>query len=130
MDANGVVLVENVPASAQIQSITSSGGSCTQTTVLLNTIRLECDLGILPQGQSWIITVAVANSAVSGKTAARVRFNGTDPVPANNYYLLTMPHNASASGGGTVSPPPTRPIKNLADHKRSIASSRISGPLN
>lgn len=131
MDANGVVLVENVPASAQIQSITTSaGGNCTQSKVLLNTTRLECDLGVLPQGQSWTVTVAVANSAVSAKTAARVRFNGKDSFPGNNYYLLMMPHNASASGGGTVSPPPSRPVRNIADHKRSVAGSRISEPLN
>lgn len=131
MDANGVALVENLPVSAQIQSITtSSGGNCTQSTVLLNTTRLECDISILPQGQSWTITIAVANSVGSAKTAARVRFNGTDPVPANNYYLLMMMRNASASGGGTVSPPPARPIKNVPIHKRPIAAGRIAGPLD
>jgi len=131
MDANSVVLVENLPASAQIQSITaSSGGNCTQSTVLLNTTRLECDLSLLPQGQSWTVTIAVASSAVSAKTAARVRFNGTDPVPANNYYLLMMLHNASASGSGIVSPPPARPIKNGPIHKRSVVGNRISGPLD
>lgn len=131
MDANGVVLLENLPAAAQIQSITtSSGGNCTQSTVLLNTTRLECDLSILPQGQSWTITVAVANSAVSAKTAARVRFQGTDPAAANNYYLLMMLHNATASGGGTVSPPLARPIKNVPIHKRPVADGRISGPLD
>jgi len=131
MDANGVMLVENLPVTAQIQSITtSSGGICTQSTVLLSTTRLECDLSVLPQGQSWTVTVAVANSASSAKTAARVRFNGTDSVPANNFYLLMMVHNASASGGGTVSPPLARPTKNVPIHKRSIAVSRISGPLD
>jgi hypothetical protein len=132
VDANGVVLVEHLPASAQIQSITaSSGGNCTQSKVLLNNAtRLECDLGVLPQGQSWTVTIAVANSAASAKTAARVRFNGTDPVTSNNYYLLMMLHNANASGGGTVSPPPARPIKNVPTHKRSIAAGRISGPLD
>ena len=131
MDANSVALVENLPVTAQIQSITtSSGGNCTQSTVLLNTTRLECDLSILPQGQSWTVTVAVANSAASAKTAARVRFNGTDPVPANNYSLLMMVQNASASGGGTVSPPPARPIRNVTIHRRSIAASRITGPLD
>jgi len=131
MDANNVVLVENLPVTAQIQSITtSSGGNCTQSTVLLNTVRLECDLGILPQGKSWTVTIAVANSAASAKTAARVRFNGTDPVPANNFYSLMMLQNASASGVGTVSPPQARLIKNGPIHKHSIATSRISGPLD
>jgi hypothetical protein len=130
-DANGVVLVEGLPATAQIQSITASlGGNCTQSSVLVNATHLECDLGVLPHGQSWTVTVAIVNSAATAKTAARVRFNGTDPVPANNYYLLTMLHNASASGGGAVSPPQARPIRNVADRKRSVAGSRISGPLN
>jgi Domain of unknown function DUF11 len=128
MDAKGVVLVEGLPASAQIQSITTSGGSCTQSSVLVNVTHLECDLGILPQGKSWTVTVAIVSSASSAKTAARVRFNGTDPVTANNYYLLTMLHNASASGGGSVSPPPARPIHNLAVRKRSVSDRRISGP--
>ena len=117
MNANGVMLVENLPVTAQIQSITtSSGGNCTHSTVLLNTTRLECDLSVLLQGKSWTITVAVANSAASVKTAARVRFNGTDPVLANNYFMLMMLRNASASGGGPVSPPPARPIKNVPPH--------------
>ncbi len=131
MDANGVALVAGLPANAQIQSITTSlGGTCTQSTVLLNTTRLKCDLGVLPQGQSWTVTLVVLNSVVSAKTAARVRFNGTDPVFANNYSLLMMPHNVSASGGDTVSPPAARPIRNSADRRRSVAGSRISGPLD
>jgi hypothetical protein len=130
MDANGVVLVEGLPATAQIQSITTSAGACTQSRVLLNSTLLKCDLGVLPQGQSWTVTVVVVNSAGSAKTAARVRFNGTDPVLANNYYLLTMLHNGSASGGGTVSPPVARPIHHTAFRKRSVAGNRISGPQN
>jgi hypothetical protein len=131
MDANGVVLVQGLPTTTKIQSITTSpGGNCKQSTILVNATHLECDLGVLPQGQSWTVTVTVINSAVSAKTAARVRFNGTDPVAANNYYLLTMLHNASASGGGSVSPPSSRLIHAAADRKRSVADSRISGPQN
>jgi Domain of unknown function DUF11 len=130
MDANGVVLVQGLPATAQIQSITTSSGACTQSRVLVNSTLLKCDLGVLLRGQSWTVTVVVVNSAGSAKTAARVRFNGTDPVPANNYYLLTMLHNSNASGGGTVSLPPARPIHDAAGRKRPVAGSRISGPQN
>jgi len=96
----------------------------------VNSTLLKCDLGVLLRGQSWTVTVVVVNSAGSAKTAARVRFNGTDPVPANNYYLLTMLHNSNASGGGTVSLPPARPIHDAAGRKRPVAGSRISGPQN
>jgi hypothetical protein len=43
------------------------------------------------------------------KVAALVEFRGTDPVPANNYYIVTMQKsNVSSSSGGQVpvSPPP------------------------
>jgi hypothetical protein len=110
MTASGVVLVQHLPASATIQSMTDSlGGTCTQSKGILNATRFECRVGTLLPGQSWTVIVEVAPSASSAKAAARVVFQGRDPNPANNYALVLMPHEVSTTGSGGTPPPPVRP---------------------
>jgi hypothetical protein len=125
MDATNVLLIEHLPKSVNIQSITTSGGSCTQSAIILNQTRLSCALSLLPQGQSWTVTLTVATSATSAKTAARITFQGRDPVPANNYYLVTMQHTASSGGGSAQSPPPARPAVNSIIRNRPVGGRRL-----
>jgi hypothetical protein len=109
MDAANVLLIEHLPRGVKIQSITTSlGGSCTQATAIPSGTRLSCSLGLLPQGQSWTVNLAVATSIAKAKTAARISFQGTDPAPANNYYLMTMQHTASSVVGPSRNPPQAR----------------------
>jgi uncharacterized repeat protein (TIGR01451 family) len=117
MDANGVLFVERLPAGVTVQSLSATpGGSCTQSPASLNTTRVQCGLNLLSSGQSWTVTVTVSGTASSVKTAARVMFNGKDPVPANNYSQLVMTINntntgvggnggTGGSGGGSVGNP-------------------------
>jgi len=108
MNANGAVLVQHLPTSAKFLSITdSSGGTCTQSRAILNTMRVECRLDTLSPGQSWTVIVEAAPSASSAKAAARVMFQGRDSNPANNYAIVMMPHVVTNGGSGGV-PPPTR----------------------
>ncbi|HEY2499485.1 MAG TPA: fibronectin type III domain-containing protein, partial [Candidatus Angelobacter sp.] len=115
MDAPGVNLIEHLPGSVKVQSITaSSGGLCKQTNAFLNGTRLACNLSILPAGQAWSVTVAVVTGARSAKAAARVTFNGRDPAPGNNYYFVTMT-SSNVSGSGIGGQIPVRRIKVPAD---------------
>ena len=128
MSANGVVLVQHLPASAAIQSITdSSGGSCTQSRAIMNVMRVECRLGTLPPGQSWTVIVEAAPSASSAKVAARVSFQGRDPNPANNYAIVLMPHDVTSSGSGDV-PPPIRPMVDPNVRRRSVGARPLPEP--
>jgi hypothetical protein len=100
-DASGVLFIEHLPAAVKIQSIvTSPSGFCAQSPAFANSTRLACGLNNLPHGQSWIISVSVVTSAASAKTAAQVMFKGTDPVAANNYYLVVMQNSVSAASAG------------------------------
>ena len=111
MSANGVMMVQHLPASAKILSITASlGGSCSQSRTTLNVIRVECRLGTLTPGETWTVTVAAAPSATSAKAAARIMFQGIDSNSANNYAIVLMPHDVTSSGTGGVPPPIRRPI--------------------
>jgi len=103
MDANGVLFVSHLPASVSVQSVSASpGGSCTQSPAFLGSTRLQCTLNVLPSGQSWAVTAVITANAGSAKTAARVMFNGKDPVQANNYAQVAMTiSNANPGGGGS-----------------------------
>jgi hypothetical protein len=128
MSANGVVLVQHLPASIKIQSITaSSGGTCTQLRSILNAMRVECRLGTLLPGQSWTIIVEAAPSASSAKAAARVMFQGRDPNTANNYAIVLMPHDIRNTGSGGV-PPPVRPTVDPSIHRRPVSSRPLPEP--
>jgi hypothetical protein len=128
MDASGVVFIEHLPATVKIQSIvTSPSGFCEQSPAFANSTRLACGLNTLPHGQSWIVTLTVVTSANSAKTAARVMFKGTDPAPANNYYLVTMKNSANAvvgggSGIGIGSGVPLRRTGDVDERKRPVAA--------
>ena len=128
MSANGVVLVQHLPASVAIQSITdSSGGSCTQSRAIMNVMRVECRLGTLPPGQSWTVIVEAAPSASSAKVAARISFQGRDPNPANNYAIVLMPHDITSGSSGGV-PPPIRPRVDPSVRRRLVSSRPLPEP--
>ena len=111
-DANGVIVIEHLPAAVKIQSIvTMPSGFCVQATAFANSTRLACALNTLPHGQTWTIQLSVTTSDSGAKTAAIVKFSGIDPVQANNYALVTMTgYVAPVSGpAGGATPPPVPP---------------------
>jgi hypothetical protein len=110
--AAGVIFIEHLPAPIKVQSTDSAGGFCSQSPAFANSTRLACGLNHLAPGATWTITVSITSSALKVKTAARVSFTGTDPVPANNYYLLAMTINngAPTSGGGSTPAPTPTPV--------------------
>lgn len=74
-----------------------------------NSTRLGCALNTLPAGQNWSVKVSVVSSVSVAKVAALVQFRGTDPVPANNYYIVTMQKSSkvvSSGGQAPISQPP------------------------
>src|SRR5581483_9871660 len=100
-------LIQHLPVALKIQSIiTTPGGFCEQSPAFANSTRLACALNTLPAGQNWSINISVVSSASVVKTAALVSFQGTDPVKANNYSLVTMQTSISSnsSGGGSQVP--------------------------
>jgi hypothetical protein len=108
VDASGVLFITHLPAPVKIQSISSTpGGFCSQSPAFANSIRLACAINTLPAGQRWSINVSVVSSTNVAKIAALVQFRGTDPVPANNYYLFTL--ESGSSGGGNSNQVPIRP---------------------
>jgi len=128
MNADGVVLVQHLPASAAIQSITDTlGGSCTQSRSMMNVVRVECRLSTLPPGQSWTMSVKAAPSAINAKAAARIMFQGRDPNMANNYAIVQMPHNVTTTGSGGV-PPPVRPRTNPSIRRRLVSARPLPEP--
>jgi hypothetical protein len=128
MSANGLVLVQHLPASAAIQSITdSSGRSCTQSRAIMNVMRVKCRLDTLPPGQSWTVIVEAAPSANSAKVAARISFQGRDPNPANNYAIVLMPHDVTSGGNGGV-PPPIRPRVDSSVRRRLVGTRPLPEP--
>jgi hypothetical protein len=128
MSANGVVLRQHLPTSMTIQAMTdSSGGSCTQSKGILNMMVVECRVGTLPPGQSWIISVKAAPNASSTKAGARVTFQGRDPNMANNYAIVLMPHNVTSGGSGGA-PPPVRPLIDLSVRRRSVGPRPLPEP--
>ncbi|HEY1525984.1 MAG TPA: fibronectin type III domain-containing protein [Candidatus Angelobacter sp.] len=128
MNANSVMLVQHLPASAKFQSIKGSAdGLCTQSRAILNAMRMECRLGTLPPGQSWTIIVETAPSASSAKTAARITFQGSDPDPANNYAIVLMPHDVTTGGNGGV-PPPVRPTIDPNVRRHPVNARRLPEP--
>jgi hypothetical protein len=127
MSANGVLLVQHLPASVKILSITdSSGGSCTQSKINLNA-RVECRLGTLPPGQIWTVIVEAAPSASSAKAAARITFRGRDPNTANNYAIVLMPHDVTSTGNGGA-PPPVRPTIDPKVRRRTVGARPLPEP--
>ncbi|HEY2360331.1 MAG TPA: fibronectin type III domain-containing protein [Candidatus Angelobacter sp.] len=128
MSANGVMMVQHLPASAKILSITESlGGSCSQSRTNLNAMRVECHLATLTPGQVWTVTVAAAPSASSAKAAARIMFQGIDSNAANNYAIVLMPHDVVTSSTGGV-PPPVRPTIAPRVRRRPVGTRPLPEP--
>lgn len=127
--ANGVLLVQHLPMSATIRSMTdSAGGTCTQSRGVLNRMRVECRVGTLLPGQSWTVLVEAAPSASSAKAAARVMFQGRDSNTANNYAIVMMPHDIPTTGSGGTPPPPVRPTIDSDVRRRPVGPRPLPEP--
>ena len=126
-DASGVTLMAHLPLGVEIQSVTASTGSCSRSLAFANSILLTCKLNVLPLGQTWTVNVVVIPLASSAKIAARVSFNGTDPFPANNYYLLVMQNGSSSSSASVNSG--SVPIKSSAASSTGSGTGPISVPI-
>ena len=88
--ANGVVLTDNLPASATYDSATPSQGSCSPVSG-----TVTCNFGSLANGASATATIRVRPQAEGSITnTANVTANETDPNTANN----------QASASTTVNP--------------------------
>ncbi|MDP2949062.1 MAG: DUF11 domain-containing protein [Chloroflexota bacterium] len=78
--ATGVVVTDNLPATATFVSSTPSQGSCTQSNGILT-----CNLGTLAKDASATVIVAVTpTKAGTLHNTARVAAAEYDPAPANN----------------------------------------------
>jgi hypothetical protein len=128
MTASGLVLRQNLPTSATIQSMTDSlGGTCTQSKGIMRAAIFQCRVGTLLPGQSWTVTVGVAPSARSAKAAARIMFQGIDPNIANNYAIVLMPHDVITNSTGGV-PPPVRPMIDPSVRRRPVGPRLLPEP--
>jgi len=123
-----VMMVQHLPASAKILSITASlDGSCSLSKTNLNAIRVECHLATLVPGQVWTVTVAAGPSVTNAKAAARIMFQGRDPNTANNYAIVLMPHDVPTTGSGGT-PPPVRPAVDPNVHRRVVGQRPLPEP--
>ena len=108
-DASDVVFMQSLPTTITPSSLSATlGGICTQSAPIGNVIRVVCRLPLLAHGQTWNIDVVMA-PPVRASVRASVRFNGSDPTLANNYYALSIAE-ATAPGSGGPGSNPNHPL--------------------
>ena len=105
-DAGNVLFIQSLPSSITPSSISATlGGSCTRSASLGDAVLILCKLPLLASGQSWNIQLAMAAPLAGAAIRARVRFDGNDPVLANNYYALAISKaTVPVTGGGGSNP--------------------------
>ncbi len=99
--ATGVTVTDVLPAGSTLISATPTQGTCSGTTTV------TCNLGILGDGDSATITLAVTLPTMPGpvENTATVTSGQTDPAPANNTSASTVSIvPAVAQGIPTLSP--------------------------
>lgn len=114
-DASNILFVQSLPTSITSSSLSATlGGSCTESKPIGDVTLVICRVPSLASGQSWNIQLVMAAPRASATIRARVRFDGNDPVPANNYYLLAISKAAGPVTGGGGSNPGGRPLPGIS----------------
>ena len=96
--ASGVVVTDNVPSQAAVQSATASQGSCSTAPHTATGTAVSCPLGSIDSGNDATVTITVAprvkgmitnTATVTSDTEDRVGANNTSTTSAVAYVALT-----------------------------------------
>src|SRR5205823_14149266 len=96
--ASGVVVTDNVPSQAAVQSATASQGSCSTAPHTATGTAVSCPLGSIDSGNDATVTITVAprvkcmitnTATVTSDTEDRVGANNTSSTSAVAYVALT-----------------------------------------
>jgi uncharacterized repeat protein (TIGR01451 family) len=114
--ATGVTVVDTLPTSLQLQSVTTSQGSCNT-----NNNPINCSLGQLGVGSTATITIRmkVPDNATQNKftNTARVSGNEPDPNPGNNQASATSCIVVAGDPNQSIGPGEVFPISEINDQK-------------
>jgi len=105
-DAANVVFTQSLPITLSLSSLQATlGGSCSQLGAIGSQLLIACKLPLLPQGQSWSISLVPSTQVFKAVMRARVRFAGSDPVIGNNFFMLSINNTVAAARSANVSVP-------------------------